>query len=193
MKHILPYITLFTLLLSFAASLRAQEMDYYLYFLPAGIVVGPSKVKEYAGKGAMEIFSFELSAENATNIGSSTGGTGGAGKVTLNRFYFTMPYFPVATGGLFFRLFSGEHFSEVILEGRRNGVLVMQLSLALVLVSHVELLGTQGDSGVVSCVLDFGAMKLVTNAVSDTGAVSEANEALWSRVFNNASYETEVE
>jgi len=94
---------------------------------------------------------------------------------------------------LFFRLFSGEHFSEVILEGRRNGVLVMQLSLALVLVSHVELLGTQGDSGVVSCVLDFGAMKLVTNAVSDTGAVSEANEALWSRVFNNASYETEVE
>jgi hypothetical protein len=69
----------------------------------------------------------------------------------------------------------------------------MQLSLTMVLVSHVELLGTQGDSGVVSCVLDFGAMKLVSNAVSDTGEVSQANEALWSRVHNDASYETAVE
>lgn len=193
MKHILPYITLFTLLLSFAASLRAQEMDYYLYFLPVGPVVGPSQVKEYEGKGAMEIFSFELSAENGTNIGSATGGTGGAGKVTLNRFYFTMPYFPVATGGLFLSLFTGRHFEEVILEGRRGGEVIMQLSLAMVVVSNIELLGTQGDSGVVSCVLDFGAMKLVSNEVSDTGKVSQANEALWSRVFNDTSYETIVE
>jgi type VI secretion system secreted protein Hcp len=160
-----------------------------------GDMQGETQDKDYSGKKAFEILSFELGAENTINIGSVTGG-GGAGKATFKEFTVTKKTDSCSTQ-LFNALVTGLHFGDVIVELRRSGAAIktmrsggifMKFDMRLVMVQDISWSGSDGDDVCEETVIfQYGAIKITYTPQGADGKDKTKTEALWSRVKNDNS------
>jgi type VI secretion system secreted protein Hcp len=157
-------------------------------------IPGETQDEDMKKLGAFELLSFELGAENNINIGSISGG-GGAGKATFKEFTITKKT-DTASTGLFHCLVTGNHFGDLFIELRRSGGesaksggLFMKFEFALVMVQDISWSGSDGDDVCEETVIfQYGAIKIHYFAQEATGKMaSTPQEAMWSRVKNNAS------
>lgn len=175
-----------------------MSFDTFMWFKGGahGVAVeGESTDKLAKDNKAFEIKSFSISAENNTNIGSSTSGAGGAGKVNLDKLSFTKDSC-TASIGLFKALTIGAHFDEVTIEVRRSGgdstgsgKPFMVVKLMMVVVSEMEWGGSDGDDQLEdSVVIDYGAIQIDYFKQNSKGMLDKVGDAMWSRVLNQAEY-----
>ena len=178
-----------------------MSFDTFMWFTGEnnGVAVeGESTDKLAKENKAFEIKSFSISAENNSNIGSSTGGAGGAGKVNLDKLSFTKDSC-TASIGLFKSLTIGQHFDEVFIEVRRSGgdatgsgKPFMVVKLKMVVISEMEWGGSDGDDQLEdSVVIDYGAIQIDYFKQDNKGMMSKVGDAMWSRVQNQADYTVE--
>jgi type VI secretion system secreted protein Hcp len=159
-------------------------------------IPGETQDLDMSKKSAFELLSFELGAENNINIGSISGG-GGAGKATFKEFTITKKT-DTASTGMFYALVAGEHFDDMFIELRRaagsqaegkSGQTFMKFEFRLVMVQDISWSGSDGDDICEETViLQYGAIKIHYFKQDAQGKMaSSPEEAMWSRVKNNAS------
>jgi len=96
-----------------------MSFDAFMWIPNVNEVKGETQDDEFSKKGAFEILSFEIGAENNINIGSISGG-GGAGKATFKEFNVSKKT-DTASAGLFLKLCEGKHFDDAHVVLRRSG------------------------------------------------------------------------
>lgn len=161
------------------------------------LIPGETQDEDMAEKGAFELLSFELGAENNINIGSISGG-GGAGKATFKEFTVTKKT-DTASTGLFRALVTGSHFQDLVVElrrsggaageGAKSGATFMKFEFALVMVQDISWSGSDGDDVCEETVIfQYGAIKIHYYSQDKLGKMaSKPQEVMWSRVKNNES------
>ncbi len=155
-------------------------------------MLGETQDSDYSGKGAFEILSFELGAENVINIGSVTGG-GGAGKATFKEFTVTKKTDSSSTL-LFSALCTGLHYKDVVVDLRRSGVatktmksggVFMKFDMRLVMVQDISWSGSDGDDVCEETVIfQFGAIAITYTPQDKEGKEKTKLQTMWSRVKN---------
>ncbi|WP_323005180.1 type VI secretion system tube protein Hcp [Pseudorhodobacter sp.] len=158
-----------------------------------GGIPGETQDEAYSKKGAFEILSFEIGAENNINIGSLSSG-GGAGKATFKEFTITKKT-DSASAGLFHGLVTGKHYQDMTVELRRSGEstsvtggVFMRFEFRLVMVQDISWSGSDGDDTPEETVIfQFGAIEITYKQQSVKGQMEKDKVTRWSRVKNNAS------
>lgn len=169
----------------------AEPQDAFLYFTPVGYLEGESKDDKLSGKNAMELTEFTIKGENSTNIGSSTGGGGGAGKVKFERLTIKK-YSDKSSTGFFKSLAEGKHYDEACIELRRNGLTYLKFLFKVVLISEVELSQSGDDEAEDSITIDYGAIRIEYVEQTAEGTEGTAMEAEWSRINNKPEYTADM-
>lgn len=167
----------------------AEAQDAFMYFEPPGKVLGSTLDKTFKDKKAFELLSFTVTGENATNIGSSTGGGGGAGKVKFEKLNLTKRT-DSATVGLILNMIEGKHVDKVIIELRRNMATYLKYTFHMCLVASVETTQSGDEEAEDTVVIDWGAMQVEYFEQDKTGKLTKKQDASWSRVTNDASTST---
>lgn len=158
-----------------------------------GGIPGETQDKTYKDKGAFEIISFELGAENTINIGSVTSG-GGAGKATFKEFTITKKT-DTASCGLFTALVTGKHFQDLTIDLRRSGEaanisggVFMKFDFRLVMVQDISWSGSDGDDICEETVIfQYGAIEITYKPQTMKGQMQNGSQTRWSRVLNQAT------
>lgn len=156
-------------------------------------VKGETQDAVYKDKGAFEVLSFEIGAENNINIGSISSG-GGAGKATFKELTVTKKT-DLASCALFSNLCQGEHFKSATLDLRRSGGSAgasgkpfLKWKFSFVMVQDISWSGSDGDDICEeTLVLQYGAMKVDYISQKADGTDGDAKDASWSRIKNEAS------
>ena len=162
-----------------------------------GGIPGETQDAFYKDKGAFEISSFEIGAENNINITSFSSG-GGAGKATFKEFTITKKT-DTASPGLFHGLVTGKHYQDMIVELRRSGEsasvtggVFMKFEFRLVMVQDISWSGSDGDDTPEETVIfQFGAIEITYKQQSIKGQMGKEKVVRWSRVKNNPSLSVE--
>lgn len=172
-----------------------MAFDAFCY-LKGSDIEGETQDKTYKDKGAFEILSFEIGAENNVNIGSISSG-GGAGKATFKPLNLTKKT-DSASCGLFSKLCEGKHFNDMIIILRRAGAAsgasggtFLKWEFKLVMLSEITWSGSDGDD---ICeeqlVFEYGAMKVTYTKQDSEGKASNQYSGEWSRILNTANLAT---
>lgn len=168
-----------------------MAFDAFCYFLDKD-VKGETQDKTYKDKGAFEILSFEIGAENNINIGSISAG-GGAGKATFKELTITKKT-DTASCEMFSRLCDGTHFDDmhIVLRrsggGGKSGTEFLKWEFKLVMIQDISWSGSDGDDICEETVIiQYGAMKVTYIAQTATGDAGEEKSGEWSRVLNQAN------
>ena len=174
-----------------------MAFDAFCYSSMKADMPGETQDKDYSDKGAFEILSFELGAENVINIGSVTGG-GGAGKATFKEFTVTKKTDSASTF-LFTALVTGLHFKDVVVDLRRSGAatktmksggVFMRFDMRLVMVQDISWSGSDGDDVCEETVIfQFGAIEITYTPQDKEGKDKPKMLTRWSRVKNMNSVE----
>ena len=167
----------------------AEPQDGFMYFDPVHNVKGESQDVEISKKSGFELTSFTFTGTNATNIGSSKSGAGGAGKVTFEKLQFNKPS-DRATVGLIQAMILGTHFDKVTVVLRRNMVPYIEMVFHMCIVANVEFSQSGEEEGEDSVQLDWGAVEVKYSTQNKKGEFNVESEATWSRVTNEASTAT---
>jgi type VI secretion system secreted protein Hcp len=174
-----------------------MAFDAFCYMPDDKDIKGETQDTDYSTseKGAFEILSFELGAENTINIGSITGG-GGAGKATFKEFTITKKTDTSSTK-LFEALAIGRHIKTCIIELRRSGQstktlrsggVFIKFEMKLVMVQDISWSGSDGDDICEETViLQFGAIEISYIPQTKEGKDGTKQTAAWSRVKNENS------
>ena len=169
-----------------APAAQAQE-DYFLAVQTAGapgpVVQGESLDAFFRGRGAIDLISFDWSAENPTTVGSATGGAG-TGKAKLNRLTVEKRV-DSASAALFQRMASGLHFPSMELFVRRAGATGaghLKYRFTLVFVSSVSPSG-DGEEMRERVTFEYGAVAQSYTQQTGTRA-GTVFEAGWNQVTN---------
>lgn len=173
-----------------------MAFDAFCY-MPSDKIKGETQDTDYKPKGAFEILSFELGAENTINIGSITGG-GGAGKATFKEFTITKKT-DTASTQLFEALVTGQHIHTAIIELRRSGQssktlrsggVFMKFEMRLVMVQDISWSGSDGDDICEeSVILQFGSIEITYTPQDAAGKDGTKCVTRWNRVKNDNSLE----
>lgn len=167
-----------------------MAFDAFCYFLDKD-VKGETQDKKYKDKGAFEILSFEIGAENNINIGSISAG-GGAGKATFKELTITKKT-DTASCEMFSRLCDGTHFDDmhIVLRrsggGGKSGDEFLKWEFKLVMIQDISWSGSDGDDICEeTLVMQYGAMKVEYSQQDVKGTMKKHSDAMWSRVKNKA-------
>lgn len=165
----------------------AEPQDAFMYFKgPDGVIVGESQDAVLVADSAFEITEFTIKGENSTNIGSSTKGAGGAGKVKFDRLNMKK-YSDMATTGFFKAMIEGTHFADAVICLRRNGEIYLQFEFKMCIVAEVETSQSGDDESEDSVVVDYAALKIAYKYQDDEGNLQDHDYIEFSRVTNDAS------
>lgn len=169
-----------------------MAFDAFCYFLDKN-VKGETQDKEYSGKNAFEILSFEIGAENNINIGSISSG-GGAGKATFKELTVTKKT-DTSSCEMFSRLCDGTHFDDMVIVlrrssgGAKSGLEFLKWEFKLVMIQDISWSGSDGDDICEeTVVMQYGAMKVTYTQQKETGDAGTQKSAEWSRVLNQANF-----
>lgn len=174
-----------------------MAFDAFLYFPKQSQVKGETLDAVMSKKHAMELKSFDLGAENETNIGSVSDGAG-VGKATLKELNVSKQT-DTASCGLFRSCVAGKHFEEAIIECRRTGAddkqnaTFMKISMKMVIVKDFTWNGAEGDDAMdESLQLQYGAIKVEYFKQDHKGDHKKAEgplgEVVWSQKLNEANF-----
>lgn len=168
-----------------------MAFDAFCYFLDKD-VKGETQDKVYKQKGAFEILSFEIGAENNINIGSISAG-GGAGKATFKELTITKKT-DTASCEMFSRLCDGTHFDDmhIVLRrsggGGKSGDEFLKWEFKLVMIQDISWSGSDGDDICEeTVVIQYGAMKVTYTEQLADGSKGADKSGEWSRVLNEAN------
>ncbi len=157
-------------------------------------IVGESNDKDatlYAGN-AFELTEFSVKGENSTNIGSSTGGGAGAGKVKFDRLT-CKKFSDKATTQLLFHLANGSTFMDVYIMLRSNNKPYIEMTFKMCILSELEFSQSGEDQAEDSFVLDWGAMNVKYYEQTQQGNFNAIEpQANWSRVCNEPAFVIEA-
>ena len=150
------------------------------YFLKIDGIKGESKDSKHAGE--IELDSWSWGESQQGTFASGTGG--GAGKVSMQDFHFTMKN-NVASPQLFFSCASGKHIKEATLFARKAGEKpqeYLQIKLTDVLVSSYNTggAGHPGELPVDSVSLNFAKIEFAYAPQGPDGQLQAATKAGWS-------------
>jgi type VI secretion system secreted protein Hcp len=173
-----------------------MAFDAFCYMPDDKDIKGETQDSDYSSdKGAFEILSFELGAENTINIGSITGG-GGAGKATFKEFTVTKKT-DTASTKLFEALATGRHIKTCMIDLRRSGQstknlrsggVFLKFEMKLVMVQDISWSGSDGDDVCEETVIfQFGAIEISYTPQNKEGKDGTKQTAAWSRVKNENS------
>lgn len=169
----------------------AEPQDAYMYFEPTGPVKGSVTEEVYKGKNAFQLTNFTVKGTNATNVGSATGGGGGAGKVKMERLECEK-FTDASTVGLVKAMIKGHHFDKAIIELRSNGVVYLSYTFYMVLVSEASTNQAGDDEGKDTLVFDWGAMEVKYFGQNEKGERKQTDSAMFSRVKGNESLDVKA-
>ena len=172
--------------------------DAFMYFGPSCEikVKGETTDKTFDGKDAFELKSVSFGIENASSVGSATGGDG-QGKTSFNPISITKQV-DSASASLVKACTLGKHQKEAFIELRRagggsgssSGGTFMKFSFKEVLVTKVEWTGSGGEENVEETVeFVYGAVKVEYWMQGTDGKLKKppsGAEAEWSVVKNEA-------
>jgi type VI secretion system secreted protein Hcp len=169
-----------------------MSFDAYCYFKGSD-VKGETQDKTFKEKGAFEILSFEIGAENNINIGSITSG-GGAGRATFKPLNITKKT-DLASAAIFMKLVEGQHFDDMVIQLRRSGgasgvsgTTFLKWEFKMVMIAEITWSGSDGDD---ICeeqlVIEYGAMKVTYTQQDEKGKAGDKKSGEWSRVLNTAN------
>jgi len=167
----------------------AEPQDALMWFEVGGgtgeVIEGESKDSFAATVNAFELTEFSIKAENATNVGSSTGGGAGAGKVKFDRLT-CKKFSDKATVQLFHGLAHGHTWEHVYIQLRSNNEPYIEIKFVQCLLSELEFSQSGEDQAEDSFVVDWGAMEMIYKEQGALGGFgeSEPKVAEWSRVKN---------
>lgn len=167
----------------------AEPQDAFMYFLPNKIK-GESADSVLKEKDAFELTEFTLKAENSTNIGSATGGAGGAGKVKYEKLTIKKKS-DSSTTDFFRELSKGTHFDEAVVILRRNQMEYMKFTYKMCVLAEMETTQSGDDEAEDSITVDYGAVKIEYTGQKASGDAGNKAEAMWSRVANDFSMTVE--
>lgn len=165
----------------------AEPQDAMMYFMgPDDVIMGESQDYQLRDNNAFDLTEFTVKGENSTNIGSSTSGAGGAGKVKFDRLTLKK-YSDKATTGFFKAMIEGTHFTDAVIELRRNGQTYLRFDFKMCIIAEVETSQSGEDEAEDSIVCDYGALKITYYTQnSETGDLEEYQYIEFSRVTNEA-------
>ena len=129
------------------------------YFLKIDGV--PGEATDFKHKGEIQLDSFSWGASNASNIGSSAGGGGGAGKVSIQDLNFVTKT-SKASPTLFLNCCTGAHLKSAILYCRKSGEKpqeFLQITLTDCIVSSFQS-GGHDAAPLESISLNFGKIEV---------------------------------
>ena len=170
-----------------------MAFDAFLYFTGTDVKGETQDKRPTAKKGALEILSFEIGAENNINIGSISSG-GGAGKATFKELSITKKT-DTASCAMFSKLCEGNHFDDMVIELRRSGgaagtsgLVFLKFEFKLVMIQDISWSGSDGDDVCEeSVVMQYGAMKVTYTQQKEDGKAGSQKSGEWSRVLNKAN------
>ena len=148
-------------------------------------IVGESQDRTFANNNAIQIVSYTWTAENATAIGSASGGAG-AGKAKFNALKFKAgigKHSPV----LFKYMVTGAHFKAAHLALRRdkNGPPFWQLDMNVVFVTgQSQTFDAATDMPLEEWTLVFGSVKETFTAGGNNGVPTTVSQG-WNQVTNS--------
>ena len=158
--------------------------DAFVVFTGEPKVQGETTDKTFAAKKALEIYSFSLGASNPSTIGSSGGG-GGAGKVSLSSFNF-MKKTDSSSPVLFTACATGAHFDKVEVFLRKAGGTAGQepyltYTFDEAFVDSVQWSGSSGgdDTPTESVSIAFGKITIDYKPQKDKGTLGDSVMAYW--------------
>jgi type VI secretion system secreted protein Hcp len=149
---------------------------------------GETQDSVYKKDKAIEINEYSFGGENATTVGSKSGGAG-AGKCTFKEFKFEKTI-DTATTGLFQTMCQGGHYETVRLEIRKSGsdatsggAVYLKYTMKMVFVTDIEYHGSE-DAIKESVSLACGAIIIQYWPQDASGKLGGVAEAKWSRIVN---------
>ncbi len=164
-----------------------MSIKTFMYF-NGSEVKGETSDKDMKDKGAFELTSFELGAENNIDIGSLSSG-GGAGKAVFKELTIYKRA-DTSSCALFLKLVEGAHFDDATIEVRNDsGKTFMKMEFKLVMVQDVSWTGYDGDDVCEEMVvMRYGAMKVTYTKHKKDGKAGKSETAEWSQVLNKANF-----
>jgi type VI secretion system secreted protein Hcp len=173
-----------------------MAIDAFLVFTTAGgqpPLEGETQDKEFSAKHAVEVLSFSLGIHNTITVGSASSGVG-AGKAQLNDFKITK-LVDRASPTLLLYAGNGSHIAQVDLYLRKSGgpsgkgLVFLQYSFKLVVVSDIEWNGDRGEDAVREDVtFTYGALQVKYVSQAPNGQAGTTFTGAWNRVKNNSSF-----
>lgn len=186
MKRILTITITGICLLAAAALTPAHAAD-------ATMVIGANKNSALNIKGAtpepvaIAVKEFSFGSENATTIGSATGGAG-TGKAKLNNLVIKKMV-DGASPKLFQALAMGSSYSDLTLTVRKpgaTGAAFYTLRFTLVFVSKINVTGSGDEQPMEEITFAYGAMEQTVMVSDATGAPGKPVTGSWSQLTNTA-------
>ena len=161
--------------------------DYFLKIQATPAIQGETVDATFSpSPRAIELISFDWSAENTVTIGSATGGSG-AGKAKLNRLTVEKRV-DSASAALFQRLATGAHIPSMELFVRRGGATgqgYLKYRFATVFVTSVSPSG-DGEQMRERVTFAYGAVAQRYTQQTATGAAGTVFEGGWNQISNMA-------
>lgn len=176
-----------------------MPFDSFLVFTSSGTcpkIVGETQDSFFSKHQAMEITEFSFGEENATTIGSATGGAG-SGKAKFNPFKIKK-LVDSASANLFLASASGAHFETVTLNLRKAGATAGQgsggpyliFSFKMVFITNVDWSGANDDDAPSEEItFAYGAMQISYSPQTKAGAMGTPVITAWSQVLNKNTFE----
>jgi type VI secretion system secreted protein Hcp len=183
--------TVVSIVAAFGVAPAAQAAeDYFLAVQTAGApgpaVEGETLDATFSSRKAIELISFDWSAENAVTIGSASGGAG-AGKAKLNRLTVEKRV-DSASAALFQRLATGAHIPSMELFVRKGGVTGLghlRYRFTFVFVSSVSPSG-DGEEMRERVTFEYGSVAQRYTQQTAAGTAGTVFAAGWNQVANMA-------
>ena len=174
-----------------APAAQAAE-DYFLVVqtrgAPGPAIEGETRDATFSRLRAIELISFDWSAENPATVGSATGGAG-AGKAKLNQLTVEKRV-DSASAALFLRMAAGAHFPSMELFVRRAGTTGqghLKYRFATVFVTSVSPSGGAGEEMRERVTFAYGAVAQSYTRMDANGTVfGSPLTAGWDQVTNTA-------
>jgi type VI secretion system secreted protein Hcp len=155
------------------------------YFLKIDGVDGESQ--DQGHKGEIEVLSWSWGESQAGQV--AHGGGGGAGKVTMQDFHFTMRS-SKASPKLFLACATGQHIKQAVLVGRKAGDKpqeYLKYKLTDILVSSYQIGGSNGgDSPSDQISLNFARLEVEYRTQNPDGSLGSPVSAGWDLKMNRS-------
>jgi type VI secretion system secreted protein Hcp len=179
--------TVVSIVAAFGVAPAAQAAEDYFLAVQTGTgpaIQGETLDATFRQQKAIELISFDWSAENTVSIGSASGGAG-AGKAKLNRLTVEKRV-DSASAALFQRVATGLHFPSMELFVRRGGATGpghLKYRFATVFVSSVRPSG-DGEQMRERVTFEYGSVAQSYTQQTATGAAGTVFAAGWNQLAN---------
>jgi type VI secretion system secreted protein Hcp len=144
-------------------------------------------------KDYFEIKDFSFGAENATTIGSATGGAG-AGKIKFNEFTIKKPT-DTASPYFFRNCAAGAHYKKVTLAIRKSGGMAdrtgkpfLVFNFGTVFTTKIDWSGPGDEGPEESITFVYGALDVAYAQQKPDGSMEPLKNTSWSQVTNKSEF-----